>query len=84
MLYNASFRGAPVLHLLNSQTDMAALTKTREVSWSSWQDAHFCSLCQGKAADLDNGNFNHNMMAYFKHVSRPEVTDTSLKGRKNP
>lgn len=32
MLYNASFRGAPVLHLLNSQTDMAALTKTREVS----------------------------------------------------
>lgn len=40
---------------------------------------HIFGLSQGKAADLDNGNFNHNMAAYFKHVSRSVVTDTSLK-----
>lgn len=62
------------------------LPSPSQVRWADplWEDAHFCSLCQGKAADLDNGNFNHNRMAYFKHKSRCGVTDASLKGRKDP
>lgn len=76
--------GLPLLHLLNPLADMAALTRTSEVSWSLLGKMHIFGLSQGKTADLDNGNFNHNMAAYFKHVSRSVVTDTSLKGRKNP